>query len=172
MVLPDKFNISSISKKINTINLKISAANNIPFPCLFLLSNYVFKKRFVKILPNGDIQGGFAKMLSSLIDFSFVRSMCASCYSAKGPPAYDPPSLFLLELFRYVDRHQNMDQFLEVLRDKDRGRAYRLYAGLSKNIPTKGTFSNFKARLGEQRYNYVFHILVDIFQFLTFRLPA
>jgi len=161
----DKFNISNVSKKLNEINIRLSTVNNTPFPGLVLLSNYRFKKKFVKILPNGDIQGGFAKMITSLIDFSFVRSMCALCYSIKSPPAYDPVSLFLLELFRYIDRHQNMDQFLEVLRDKDRGRAYREYAGLSmKNIPTKGTFSNFKARLGTGLYNEIFHILVNVFQ--------
>ncbi len=81
----DKFNISNVSKKLNKLNIKISAANNKPFPCLVLLSNYVFKKHIVKILPNGDIQGGFAKMIISLIDFSFVRSFCASCYSIKSP---------------------------------------------------------------------------------------
>lgn len=175
MALLDKFNISSISKKLNTININNSAANDKPFPCPVLLSNYVFKKRFVKILLNGDIQGGFTRMLCSLIDFSFVRSMCASCYSVKSPPAYDPVSLFLLELFRYIDRHQNMDQFLGVLRDKDRGRAYRMYAGLFENIPTKGTFSNFKARLGEKRYNDIFHVLVNIFrqlELITFNIIA
>ena len=160
----NKFNINSVSRKLNGINDRISIAN-IPFPCLVLLSNYRFKKKHVTILPNGDIQGGFTKMITSLIDFSFVRSLTANCYSIKSPPAYDPPSLFLLELFRYIDRHQNMDRFLEVLRDKDRGRAYRAYAGLCEDhIPTKGTFSNFKNRLGESLYNEIFHILVDIFK--------
>jgi hypothetical protein len=148
MALLDKFSISSVSKKLNGINAKISITNDVPFPCLVLLSKYSFKKRFVKILPNGDIQGGLTKMIISLIDFSFVRSLAAPCYSIKSPPAYDPVSLFLLELFRYIDLHQNMDKFLEVLRDYDRGRAYRRYAGVKNHIPTKGTFSNFKARLG------------------------
>jgi len=97
-------------------------------------------------------------MITSLIDFSFVRSLCASCYSIKSPPAYDPVSLFLLEMFRYIDRHQNMDKFLEVLRDHDRGRAYRTYAGIYGDIPTKGTFSNFKDRLGGGLYNQIFHV--------------
>lgn len=171
----DKFNISSVSKKLNGINAKVSIANDVPFPCLALLSNYSFDKRFVKILPNGDVQGGFSKMIISLIDFSFVRSLCASCYSIKSPPAYDPPTLFLLELFRYIDLHQNMDKFLEVLRDKDRGRAYRRYAGIDSHVPTKGTLSNFKAWLGSVLYNEIFHILVDIFcqlQMITFNIIA
>ena len=171
----DKFSITSVSKELNGINSKIAITHDVPFPCIDLLSKYSFKKRFVKILPNGDVQGGFAKMIVSLIDFSFVRSLCASCYSIKSPPAYDPPTLFLLILFRYLDRHQNMDKFLEVLRDPDRGRAYRKYAGICRNIPTKGTFSNFKARLGHERYNEIFHILVDIFhklQMITFNIIA
>ncbi|MBC8442387.1 MAG: hypothetical protein H8D87_22215 [Deltaproteobacteria bacterium] len=100
-----KFNISSVSKKLNNINVKNSAANDKPFPCLVLLSNYRFTNRFVKIISNGDIQGGYTKMITSLIDFSFVRSLTASCYSIKSPPSYDPVSIFLLELFWYIDQH-------------------------------------------------------------------
>ncbi|MBU2454622.1 MAG: hypothetical protein KJ668_15050 [Proteobacteria bacterium] len=171
----DKFNISSVSKKLNKINFKLSETNDVLFPCFVLLSNYRFKKQHVNILPNGDVQGGYAKMVTSLIDFSFIRSLTASCYTIKSPPAYDPPSLFLLELFRYINRHQNMDKFLEVLRDMDRGRAYRRYSGLSDSIPTKGTFSNFKTRLGVELYNKIFHTLVDIFyqlQMITFKIIA
>ncbi len=114
-------------------------------------------------------------MIVSLIDFSFVRSLTAHRYTIKSPPPYDPPSLFLLELFRYIDRHPNMDRFLETLRDPDRGRAYRAYAGIADHIPTKGTFSNFKARLGEGLYNEIFHILVEIFhqlKMITFNIIA
>jgi len=48
--------------------------------------------------------------------------------------------------------------------DKDQGRAYRTYAGISmENIPSEGTFSNFRDRLGESLYNEIFHVLVSIF---------
>ncbi|MFO7972807.1 MAG: hypothetical protein R6U40_13815 [Desulfobacterales bacterium] len=171
-----RFNIDSISKKLNRINARISVANSILFPCLMMRSSYRFKKRFVKILPNGDIQGGFSRMIISLIDFSFVRSLTAHRYTMKSPPPYDPPSLFLLELFRYIDQYPNMDRFLKDLRDKDKGRAYRTYAGIHMDhIPTKGTFSHFKARLGEGLYNEIFHILVNIFQqleMITFNIIA
>ena len=43
----DKFNISSISRKLNKINAEVSVKNNVAFPCLVLLSNYRFKKRFI-----------------------------------------------------------------------------------------------------------------------------
>ena len=66
----EKFTIANISKQLNEINPEISLSHHKPFPNLNLLSHYEFKKRPLKILPNGDIEGGFAKMLSSLIDFS------------------------------------------------------------------------------------------------------
>jgi hypothetical protein len=170
-----KFTIANVSKKLNEINFKISLSHQKPFPNLNLLSNYRFKKRFVKILPNGDIQGGYTKMITSLIDFSFVRSLVAHCYSEYGPACYDPPSLFLLDLFRYIDGYQNMSKFLELLRDNDRGRAYRSHAGILDNIPCEATFSVFRARLGENLYNEIFHVLVDIFhqlEMITFNILA
>jgi len=170
-----KFTISHVSKKLNEINFKISLSHQKPFPNLNFLSNYRFKKRFVKILPNGDIQGGYTKMITSLIDFSFIRSLVADCYSEYGPPCYDPPSLFLLDLFRYIDGYLNMSKFLELLRDNDRGRIYRTHAGILDNIPCEATFSVFRARLGENLYNQIFHVLVDIFhqlEMITFNILA
>jgi len=177
MVNPfEKFTVANVSRKLNEINPEISLSHQKLFPNLSLLSHYEFKKRFIKIMPNGDIQGGYAKMIISLIDFSFIRSLVAHRYSIKGPPCYDPPSLFLIDLFRYLDGFQNMSQSLELLRDKDRGRAYRKYAGISMdNIPCEGTFSNFRARLGENLYNEIFHVLVRIFhklEMISFKILA
>lgn len=171
-----KFTINNISKKLNEINFKVSLSHQKPFPNLSLLSHYRFIKRFVQIFPNGDIQSGYARMITSLIDFSFIRSLVADCYSPYGPPPYDPPSLFLLDLFRYIDGYQDMSQFLMLVRDKERGNAYRAYAGISMdNIPCEGTFSHFRIRLGENLYNEIFHVLVDIFhqlQMITFKILA
>jgi hypothetical protein len=170
------FTIANVSKKLNEININISLSHQNSFPNLSLLSTYRFKKRFVKINGNGDIPGGYCRMITSLIDFSFIRSLVANCYSPYGPPCYDPPSLFLLDLFRYIDSHQDMGHFLGVLRDEDRGRAYRTYTGISrKHIPCEGTFSIFRARLGESLYNEIFHVLVSIFhqlQIITFKILA
>jgi hypothetical protein len=171
-----KFTIANVSKKLNEININISLSHQKPFPNMSLLSTYRFKKRFVRIYENGDIQGGYCRMITSLIDFSFIRSLVADCYSPYGPPCYDPPSLFLLDLFRHIDSHQDMSHFLEVLRDKDRGRAYRTYAGISmEHIPCEATFSNFRIRIGEALYNEIFHALVSIFQqleMITFKILA
>jgi len=171
-----KFTISNISKSLNEININVSLSHQKPFPNVNLLSKYHFKKRFVKIFPNGDIKGGYPRMITSLVDFSFIRSLVADCYSCYGPACYDPPSLFLLDLFRYINEYQKMSKFLEVVRDKDRGRCYRTYAGISyDNIPCEGTFSIFRARLGEKLYNEIFHVLVSIFhqlEIITFNILA
>jgi hypothetical protein len=67
-----------------------------------------------------------------------------------------------------------MSEFLKVIRDNDRGNAYRTYAGISMdNIPCEGTFSHFRIRLGEKLYNEIFHLLVDIFhqlEMITFNI--
>ena len=105
-------------------------------------------------------------MITSLIDFSFLRSLVARRYSAYGPPCYDPVSLFLLALFRYIDGHLNMSTFVSLLSDDSRGRAYNAYAGIFAAIPCEATFSNFHARVGETLYNEIFHVLVDIFHHL------
>jgi hypothetical protein len=171
-----KFTIASVAKKLNNININVSLSHQNPFPNLNLLSHYRFKKRFVKIFANGDIEGGMCRMIASLIDFSFIRSLVADCYSDIGPPCYDPPSLFLLELFRFIDGHQNMSRFCQVLRDDDNGRSYRKLCGIdADHIPCEATFSNFKLRSGASRYNEIFHVLVDVFhrlEMITFNILA
>jgi len=171
-----KFTIDNVSKRLNEINLKVGLSHQNLFPNLSLLSTYRFKKRFVHIHPNGDIQGGMIRLIISLIDFSFIRSLVANCYSPYGPPCYDPASLFLLDLFRYIDGYPYMSSFLEVVRDNNRGRAYRAHAGLAMdNIPCEGTFSIFRQRLGQHLYNQIFHVLVDIFhhlEMITFNILA
>jgi hypothetical protein len=81
----ERFTIGHASKKLNQINLEVSVAHQKPFPNSHLLSHYQFKKRFVEILPDGSIQGGYPKMITSLVDFSFIRSLIAHRYSHRGP---------------------------------------------------------------------------------------
>ncbi len=168
-----KFTIGNIAKKLNKINENVSSLHKKLFPKPQLLSQYIFRKQFVSIDPRGDVQGGYACMITSLIDFSFVRSMAADAYSIFGPACYDPVTLFLLDLFRYIDDHPDMNAFLKVLRDEKRGSEYRRYAGITENIPSEGTFSNFRKRIGEKRYSDIFHVLVGIFhdlEMITFKI--
>ncbi len=170
-----KFTIGNIVKKMIKINKNLFAGHNKLFPKPKLLSQYRFQKQFVSIDAKGDVQGGYACLISSLIDFSFVRSLAADAYSIFGPACYDPVTLFLLDLFQHIDGYPDMNAFLTVLRDEKRGGEYRRMAGIAENIPTEGTFSNFRMRLGEKRYNDIFHVLVGIFhqlEMITFKLVA
>lgn len=128
----------------------------------------------MEVLPDGSIQGGYPKMISSLVDFSFLRSLVAERYSHRGPPCYDPPSLFLVDLFRYLHGHFDSNDILALLRDEDMGRAYRTYAGFHlQNLPCEATLSNFRARLGEHLYQEIFHVMVGIFkklEMITFKV--
>ena len=171
------FSLGSIIKKLNSIRVRINSQNNRPFPKprFFWLSEYNYQHRYIKIHPDGRIGGGISRFVSSLIDFSFIRSIVAHKYCLTGF-AYDPVSLFLLELFRYLEKYPDMKTFVHTLRDPIKGKHYRLYAGIGDHsIPCEGTFTNFKDRLGESLYNRIFHTLVqiaDLLGFLSFKILA
>ena len=171
------FSLGSILKKLNRIHVQINSEYHEPFPKprIFRLSEYAHQRRYIKIHPDGRIVGGLSRFISSLIDFSFIRSIVAHKYCTTGF-AYDPVSLFLLELFRYIEKYPDMKAFVDVLRDPFKGKHYRLYAGIRDNpIPCEGTFTNFKDRLGEPLYNSIFHTLVhiaDLLGFLSFKIIA
>jgi hypothetical protein len=164
------FAIGSVIKKLNRITVAINTTYCRPFPkpdC-FLLSHYRYQRRHITINPNGRIRGGLSRFVTSLIDFSFIQSLVAHRYHLIGV-AYDPISIFLLDLFRYIEKFPDMKAFVTVLGDPYRGKHYRLYAGINDlRIPCEATFSNFKERLGEELYNRIFHVLVQIVQMLGF----
>ena len=164
------FNIGNVIKKLNRIHVQINSKYNQPFPKprIFWLSEYKYQRRYIKIHPDGRIAGGLSRFVSSLIDFSFIRSIVAHKYSFLGF-AYDPVSLFLLDLFRYLEKYPNMKSFVQVIHDREKGRHYRLYAGVNyPHLPCEATFTNFKDRLGENLYNQIFHVLVEIAELLGF----
>ncbi len=164
------FSIGSVIRKLNHIHCQIRAKHQVPFPKpeAFWLSRYVHERRYIRIHDDGRLEGGLSRFVSSLIDFSFVRSTVAHKYSLIGF-AYDPVSLFLLDLFRYLEKYPDMKTFVEALKGWDQGKHYRLYAGInSRNIPCEATFTNFKERLGEELYNQIFHVLVEIAERLGF----
>ncbi len=164
------FTVGSIIKKLNRIRVQINTKYNRPFPKLrfFWLSEYTYQRRYIKIHPNGRIVGGLSRFVSSLVDFSFVRSIVGHKYSLFGF-AYDPVSLFMLELFRYLEKYPNMKGFLEVVHDREKGKHYRIYAGINyPHLPCEATFTNLKERLGEGLYNQIFHVLVEIVELLGF----
>ena len=141
--------MGSIIKKLNRIHVEINSKYNQPFPKprIFWLSEYTYQRRYIKINPDGRIAGGLSRFVSSLIDFSFIRSIVAHTYKPLGF-AYDPVSLFLLELFRYLEKYPDMKTFVQILRDREKGKHYRLYAGIKyPHLPCEGTFTHLKDRL-------------------------
>jgi len=164
------FAIGNVIKKLNRIHVQINSKNSRPFPkprC-FWLSEYAYKRRYIKIHPDGRIAGGLSRFVTSLVDFSFIRSIVAHKYKPLGC-AYDPVSLFLLELFRYLEKYPSMSDFVKTIRDREKGKHYRLYAGIKyPHWPCEGTFTNLKDRLGEDLYNQILHVLVEIAELLSF----
>jgi hypothetical protein len=62
-----------------------------------------------------------------------------------------------------------MKTFVHIVRDREKGKHYRLYAGIKyPHLPCEGTFTNLKDRLGEKLYNQIFHVLVEIAELLGF----
>jgi len=157
------FSLKEVLKRINAIHVKINLAHQDVFPKQRsrLLSLYQYKRRFVDISPQGYFS--LSKFVTSLVDFSFVRSLVASCYSREGGSSFDPASMFCLYLCKFLDGFRYMDDFVSCLHDKDKGRCYRVYAGITyERIPCEADFSNFKKRIGPEKFDEIFHVLVEI----------
>jgi len=157
------FSLEEILRKLNSINVQINLEHQKVFPKerYRLLSFYQYKRRFVDISPQGYFS--FSKLATSLIDFSFVRSLVASAYSKEGGACFDPASFFILHLCRYLDGFKTEKDFISCLHDKDKGRCYRTYAGISYDrIPCESDFSNFKKRIGPEKFDDIFHVFVEI----------
>ena len=157
------FSLKEVLRKLNSINVQINLEHQEVFPKerSRLLSLYQYKRRFVDISPQGYFS--LSKLVTSLVDFSFVRSLVASSYDREGGDCYDPVSIFVLHLCRYLDGFSSEKSFILCLWDKENGRCYRTYAGISyDHIPCEADFSNFKKRIGPDKFDEIFHVLVEI----------
>jgi len=69
-----------------------------------------------------------------------------------------------------------MSDFVKTIRDREKGKHYRLYAGVKyPHWPCEATFTNLKDRLGDDLYNHILHVLVEIAEllgFLSYRIVA
>jgi len=147
------FHLGNVIRKLNQIRIAINLRHQKPFPKSKsrLLSYYCFLSRKIKINPSGEIAGGLSRFVTSLIDFSFVRSICASAYSSRGGHAYDPVSLFLLELFRYLEKFPDLKTFLST--DGTLFPSYPHYKGCTyfceqcQSIKFKGLIDNVGRRI-------------------------
>jgi hypothetical protein len=173
-----RFTIGYVIRKLREINPLINGCHRKSFPKEEdrWLSHYEFRKEFVHVNDDGSVRGGICQLVASIIDFSFIRSITADAYSIFGGPCYDPVSLFLLDLFRYLERIRSIKDFCLILRDPERGHNYCRLAGIPGDcIPCEATFSNFRVRIGESLYQEIFHTLVSIVEelgLLSFRILA
>jgi hypothetical protein len=173
-----RFSIDTIIANLKEINPAINWAHAKPFPKeeSRWLSRYQFHAQPVQVNDDGSVCGGLSQLVGSIIDFSFVRSVSADAYSIFGAPCYDPVSLFVLDLCRYLDKIADSKHFCSILRDPGLGQSYRTLAGLRDDaIPCRATFTNFRGRLGENRYQEIFHALVSLTEklgFLSFNIQA
>jgi len=173
-----QFSIDTMIAKLKEINPAINWAHSKPFPKeeSRWLSRYQFHPQFFHVNDDGSVRGGLSQLAGSLIDFSFVRSVAADAYSIFGAPCYDPVSLFILDLFRYLDKISDLEHFCSILRDPGLGQAYRTLAGIADySIPCRATFTIFRGRLGESRYQEIFHTLVSLVEkldFLSYNIQA
>jgi len=173
-----RFSIDNIIANLKEINPAINWAHAKPFPKeeSRWLSRYQFHPQLVYVNDDGSVRGGLSQLVASIMDFSFVRSVAADAYSIFGAPCYDPVSIFVLDLCRYLDKIADSKHFCSILRDPGLGQSYRTVAGLrDDSIPCRATFTNFRGRLGENRYQEIFHVLVSLIEklgFLSYRIQA
>lgn len=162
-----QFSLREITRKLNSINIQINLQHQKPFPKPKeqMLSYYTYQNRWVKIFNNGYFNR--ARLVTSLIDFSFIRSFVADAYSKEGANPYDPVSLFLCDVFRWLEGLPSLKEFCKILHDRFQGHPYRTYAGIfEEHIPCEADFSNFRVRIGEQCYVRIFACLVEILKML------
>ena len=165
-----KFLLKKIRKKLNEIHIGIRTKYSKQFPKNRnrMMSFYEYKRRRIVITNKGKVQGDELHVLMSLVDFSFIRSLVADCYSKEGGYCHDPVTVILFDLFA-MQKEMTNKQFVKVVNHRIYGRQYRDYAGLPDNkIISEGTFTNIKKRIKEEQYNQILHLLVQIMTELGF----
>ena len=113
------------------------------------LSHYEFTPHPITLTSQGDVDGGRSWLVGATLDLSFTRSLCATSYGARGGPCYDPASLVFLEVAAKVDQYTDYAPFCRDLHDCDKGRRYRLLAGLHGAVAGEDDLCHFRSRIGE-----------------------
>lgn len=101
----------------------------------------------------------FLRKVKAVIDFDFVRAEVADRYSKKmGRGAEDPVRLFKLA---YLQAHYGLSD-RDVLRESQVNVAYRYFLDLSldSQLPSHGLLSQFRTRLGPEKYQTLFEQIV------------
>lgn len=110
---------------------------------------------FDKLIPPNH----FLRRVKALIDFDVVRDYVQDCYSpSMGRPAEDPVLMLKLGLLQF---HYNLSD-REVLAHTQVNVAFRYFLDLSleSHLPSYGLLSQFRTRLGLERYQSLFEQIV------------
>jgi len=128
------------------------------------LSHYHFTPRPLTLTPEGNVEGGLSWLVGATIDFSFTRAICAPLYGTRGGPCYDPASLVFLEVAAKVDQYADDARFCADLHQADKGRRYRVLAGLHDHVPGEDDLSHFRSRVGAEAIDATMAVMVDLFR--------
>lgn len=161
-----KFTLDSVRVQFVQINQEVNHTYRTPFPKQRsrLISWYEYRHLEIELDENGQVKGGIIWLAVALFDFTFVRSVAAPAYGKEGGHCYDPVSLFLLHLFAFLDGYTDDVTFVRDLRHPEKGKTYRILAGLQERIPSEADLCNFRYRLRPEHFNTIFHILNRFFE--------
>ena len=101
----------------------------------------------------------YLRQVKALIDFEFVRAKVQDCYSPElGRGAIDPVLVFKLEFLQF---HYTLSD-REVIAEAQVNLAFRYFLGLalSSPLPVPSLLSQFRSRLGVERYQALFDGIV------------
>jgi transposase len=107
---------------------------------------------FEKLIPADH----YLRRLKAVIDFEPFRALVADCYTAGlGAPAEDPVRMLKLSLLQF--QYDLSDS--QVLRQAQVNVAFRFFLDLSVEsaLPVPSLLSQFRTRLGEERFTRVFN---------------
>lgn len=101
----------------------------------------------------------YLRQVKAVLDFSPVRGLVADCYSpGLGREALDP--VFIFKLI-FLEFHYGLSDG-EIIRQSQVNLAFRFFLDLSLNasLPEPSLLSQFRTRLGVERFNRIFQDLV------------
>jgi len=157
------FDLDAFMAHAERLNQHNREAFTTPFPKApsRWLSHYQFRPQPITFTSEGNVDGGPSWIVGATVDFSFTRALCAPYYGARGAPCYDPASLVMLEVAAKLDQYVDYAQFCRDLHDQDKGRRYRLLAGLHEHVPGEDDLCHFRYRISDAVIDQITAVAVD-----------
>ncbi len=157
------FDLEAFMRAAGELNRKNRETFTTPFPkdTSRLRSHYHFEPRPLGFTEAGEPEGGMSRLIGSVIDFGFVRSLFAPFYSKEGGHCYDPAGLFFLTLAAHMDGYSDYAAFCRDLRQEEKGRSYREMAGIGRSVPGEDDLCNFRRRVGSEPTDAAINIFVS-----------